>query len=74
LRNDLLKLSNNWMNISRRKFEDAGSEKDPMGKKLIEHGAIAYFNCARELQRAIQSGDVALNFDLEVLQQDTKSP
>jgi hypothetical protein len=43
----------NWEHHARRKWYDAEREKNPMGKKLIEHGAICYQNCARELSEAL---------------------
>lgn len=43
-----------WENLARRAFFDAEHEKDPMGKRLIEHGAMCYFNCAQEL-KAVQA-------------------
>jgi len=70
----LMELSDQWMTQARIRFRDAALEQDPMGKRLIEHGATCYFNCARELQRAIQTGDVPPNFGLEILKKDTESP
>ena len=49
-KNELLVLIEKWERISRRAFCDADHEKDPMGKRLIEHGAMCYFNCSRELR------------------------
>jgi hypothetical protein len=51
----LLNLVSNWENIARRKWIDSEAEDDPMGKKLIEHGALCYQNCARELKEALTS-------------------
>ena len=39
-----------WEQSARRAFWDAESEADPMGKRLIEHGAMCYFNCAQDLK------------------------
>jgi len=38
-----------WERLARNKFLSAELEKDAMGKRLIEHGAMCYFNCVREL-------------------------
>ena len=43
-----------WERIARRAFYDAEYEKDPMGKRLIEHGAMCYFNCIQQL-KAVQA-------------------
>lgn len=42
-----------WQRRARRKFRDAAGEDDTMGKRLIEHGAMCYFNCSQELQRVV---------------------
>lgn len=42
-----------WEHHARRGFHAAKSEEDPMGKKLIEHGAMCYFNCSRGLRGAL---------------------
>jgi len=63
-----------WENLARRKFLDAEQETDPMGKKLIEHGAVCYFNCARQLRQALHSGDMPFNFNLEILHKNTECP
>lgn len=42
-----------WKHLAKCKFQSAQHEKDPMGKRLIEHGAICYLNCARELKEAL---------------------
>lgn len=44
-----------WENIARRKWYDAEQEASPMGKRLIEHGALCYQNCARELREVLIS-------------------
>jgi hypothetical protein len=49
----IMDLADHWENIARRKWTDSLSEKDPIGKKLIEHGALCYQNCARELREAL---------------------
>ncbi len=42
-----------WERRARNKFRSAELEKDVMGKRLIEHGAMCYFNCAQELRKAL---------------------
>ena len=49
----IVELPNVWRKRSARKFKDAKTEKDVMGKKLIEHGAMCYFNCSEELQKLV---------------------
>lgn len=51
----LMSLVYSWENIAGRKWADAEAEKDLMGRKLIEHGAICYRNCASELRGALIS-------------------
>ena len=52
-RSDIEKLLRSWEHCVKRKFWDAKKEKDPMGKRLIEHGAMVYFNCGQELSKLI---------------------
>lgn len=56
-----LDLAKQWETRASRKFEDATSEKDPMGKRLIEHGATCYFNAAAEIRRAYGLPDLVPN-------------
>lgn len=51
----LEELIEKWNHSARRAFYDAEREQDPMGKRLIEHGAMCYFNCATELTAALAS-------------------
>ncbi len=44
-----------WEGRARRKFVDAEHEHDPMGRRLIEHGAFCYFNCAQQLKEAVRA-------------------
>ena len=46
-------LFNTWEKRARNKFLSAEFEKDAMGRRLIEHGAMCYFNCAQELKEAL---------------------
>ncbi len=43
-----------WKKIVLKKFADAEGETNPMGKRLIEHGAMCYFNVATELEDALR--------------------
>lgn len=42
-----------WERLARSKFLSAEHEADDMGRHLIEHGAMCYFNCASELRKAL---------------------
>ncbi len=44
-----------WERIAHRKFHDAEHEMNDIGRRLIEHGAVCYANCARELRAALIS-------------------
>jgi len=44
-----------WEGYASRAFVNAERESDPMGKRLIEHGAMCHFNCAQALKKAIQA-------------------
>jgi hypothetical protein len=48
-------LVNRWEKMARRKWNDSLSEENPMGKKVIEAGALCYQNCAQELRKALES-------------------
>ena len=43
-----------WERRARNKLRSAELEKDAMGRRLIEHGAMCYFNCAQELKTALE--------------------
>jgi hypothetical protein len=45
----LIAIAEKWEARARRKFADAERENDPMGKRLIEHGATCLVNCAIEI-------------------------
>ena len=51
----LIDLAKSWEQQSKKKFEDAQHEKNDMGKRLIEHGAVCYFNCANELRQLVET-------------------
>ncbi len=59
-----------WLHIAKIKFLHSEDEKEKIHQKFIQHGAICYFNCARQLQGLIKSGDMPLDFNLEVLKQN----
>lgn len=50
----LVRLSDCWNGRAAKKFMDAKGENDEMGRKLIEHGAMCYFNAARELEEVLK--------------------
>lgn len=50
---ELQELVHQWERQARRKFADAARENDPIGKRLIEHGAMCYFNCSQDLKEAL---------------------
>ena len=50
----LVGLLNSWKGRAKRKFTDAKGEEDEMGRKLIEHGAMCYFNAATELEEVLK--------------------
>lgn len=47
-----LGLAQQWEMRARRKFTDAADEEDAQGKRMIEHGAVCYFNAAAETRSA----------------------
>jgi hypothetical protein len=53
-------LARQWENLARLKWLDGGREEDPMGKRLIEHGALCYQNCASELREVLTSSSPRL--------------
>lgn len=50
----LVRLSDCWKGRADKKFMDAKCENDEMGRKLIEHGAMCYFNAAMELEEVLK--------------------
>lgn len=52
----LLALVETWKNRARRQFLCGEQTTDcPMGKRLVEHGAMCYANCAMELEAALSA-------------------
>lgn len=68
----LTQLADKWGATARAKFRSAEQEKDAMGRRLIEHGAICYFNCREELLSLLQSGDAPANLELQVFEKDVE--
>lgn len=50
-RAELMRLVLEWERSARSQFRCAERTTDPMGKRLVEHGAACYFNCAQALRR-----------------------
>ena len=44
-------LKNEWKRRATFAFKSAENEPNIMGKKLMEHGAMCYLNCATEMER-----------------------
>jgi hypothetical protein len=51
--NALKKIDRHWRHLARKKLAEAPLEPDPMGRRLIEHGGMCYFNCSEELRSAV---------------------
>lgn len=49
---DLLK---DWSFQAAKRMADAKYETDPMGRRLIEHGAMCMFNCAMAIRHVLLS-------------------
>ena len=47
----LMRLVLEWEQSARSQFQCAERTTDPMGKRLVEHGATCYFNCAQSLRK-----------------------
>lgn len=43
-------LRRKWLLLAQSKMVSAKNEPNPIGRRLIEHGAMCYFNCAEELK------------------------
>jgi len=67
-------LPEKWLKLAANKFKCAEQETFPMGKRLIEHGAINNFNCANQLKSAIEAGQPVFDLLREVFQQDAERP
>lgn len=51
----LLKLIEQWECSVRKRLICGEQTDDPMGKRLVEHGAVVLFNCASELREYLSS-------------------
>ncbi len=67
-------LCNTWAQRAQAKFASAELEKDEVGRRLIEHGATCYANCALELRELLQTRNMPTDLQLEKVQENTKSP
>jgi hypothetical protein len=50
---ELMKLVLQWENSARKQFECGDRTEDEMGRRLVEHGAMCYFNCAQAIRAAL---------------------
>jgi hypothetical protein len=50
-RADLMRLVLSWEHSARKQFECGERTEDQMGKRLVEHGAVVYCNCANDLRK-----------------------
>lgn len=53
MQSTLTKLIDGWENTARAQFECAGRSEEDIGKRVMEHGAVVYTNCSRELKAAL---------------------
>lgn len=51
--NDLKRLAETWMKRALKQFECMDRTESEMGKRVMQHGAMVYFNCATEIQELI---------------------
>jgi len=54
-RAQLMRLVLEWEQSARSQFQCGERTTDPMGKRLVEHGAVCYFNCAQALRTHLAS-------------------
>jgi len=69
-------LMREWSFQAAKRMADAKLETDPMGRRLIEHGATCLFNCAQAIRLTVLSehvGQIASDLAREVVQQDAKA-
>ena len=67
-------LCDTWAQRARAKFASAELEKDEAGRRLIEHGAMCYANCALELRELLQAGNVPADLQLEEVEEHPERP
>lgn len=51
----LMALVLEWEQSARSQLQCAERTKDPMGKRLVQHGGMCYFNCAQALRRHLDA-------------------
>lgn len=51
----LMALVLEWEQSARSQLQCAERTKDPMGKRLAQHGGMCYFNCARAVRRHLDA-------------------
>lgn len=51
----LMSLVLEWEQNARSQLQCAERTKDPMGKRLVQHGAMCYFNCAQAVRRHLDA-------------------
>lgn len=47
----LMKAVLRWEMLARQQFECSDRTEDRTGKRVMDHGATVYFNCAQEIRR-----------------------
>jgi hypothetical protein len=52
-RKELMELVLRWENSARKQFECESRTADPVGKKVMAHGATVYFNCAQAIREVL---------------------
>ena len=71
--NRLMLLCDKWEKQAIKRFSAAEEESDGFSKKGLEHGAVIYFNVARELRTAIHS-KFSFDFIFKIFSKYFKSP
>lgn len=75
LRERLHQLMQAWALEAKRRLESGKLETDPMGRRLIEHGGVVYFNCLNELGELLHgAGNGLSGLRLENVSQDAEAP
>ena len=73
MKNCLKQLHDKWYLLAKKEFEAAASEPTEIGRRVMEHGAMVYFNCANEL-RANSKTNFFLGFFFQAFKKYTKRP
>ena len=69
----LKQLHDKWYRLAKKQFDVAASEPTEIGKRVMEHGAMVYFNCANEL-RANSNTNSFFSFFLQAFKKYAKRP